>query len=107
MLINIDYKRKEPAENQKGDWLTNSQLTYDYVTFAVKQKYDRGLESQWRRIWGRLQNKFEEAIDNKVDEITLELSEIDFIKRAVRDAKYPVAIAKYVNLFEDVVEALK
>ena len=104
MLINIDYK--QPISKQGELRLSNSEITQNYIQYAVLQTYKDGLEGQLRRILGRIQRKLDEAIENKKDEIELEQAEIDFIKKSFKDIKTPVELSKYFVLLEDEVEKL-
>lgn len=102
MNININYDRKSSEDKE----VSNQELTYGYVTYATNTKYKDGLEGQKRRIWGRIQRKFDEAVDKDKSSLELETAEIDFIKDVFKDAKFPPQIAKFVVLLEDEVDAL-
>lgn len=104
--INIDYKRSAKDLEGEEKPLTNQELTEDYIIFAVRIKYREGLESQWRKTWGRVQRKLEEAVIGGNDIVELENGEYDFIKLAVRDAKFPPHLTKYVIILEDELEKL-
>ena len=108
--INVDYKTNIEGLNKqnKADGKpeitkdeAHSDLTMNYLRFAVEKKYKEGLEGQLRRVWGRIERKFEAAIENKTYKVELEEAEKDFIKKAHSEANYPVNITKYVNIFED------
>jgi hypothetical protein len=103
MKINIDYKRDKNSQ----DKATNQELTADYINFAVRSFYKEGLDSQWRRTFARIQRKLDEAIDTKADEVDFEQAELDFIQRAVKEAKYPPELSKYVVIFEDELDKIK
>ena len=75
---------------------------------AVSQKYKDGLEGQKRRIFGRIQRKIDDAIDNKKDEIELEQAEKDFLRGVFKDeVKLPPLASKYIMVLEDEINALK
>lgn len=95
MKINLDYKQKEGSE------MSNQELTFDYITFAVNQKHKDGLSGSERRMFGRIQRKFDEAVEKLTNTVDLEMSEMDFIRDAFRDAKFPPQLAKYVTVLED------
>lgn len=101
MNIDIDYGRK--LEGKEGE-ITNAELTVDYINFSVKSFYKEGLESQWRRTFARIQRKLDEALDKKAYEVNFEQGEIDFIKRAMKEAKFPAELSKYVIILEDILE---
>lgn len=103
--INLDYKRKDPKPGEEKDYLSNSELTQNYIEFAARSKYEKGLEGQLRRCFGRIQRKLDDAVDNKHDEVELEDAEIDFIV-GIFDNKVlmPTALAKYLSVLEDEVD---
>ena len=102
MQINLDYKRPEPKKGEEQ--ITNSELTVDYINYSVRTFYKDGLDSQWRRIWGRIQRKLDEALDTKVGEVNFEQAELDFLKKAVKEVKVPSELAKYFVVLEDELE---
>lgn len=99
----IEYKRKPEAIEK----LSNAGLTEDYISFAVRNHYAGGLENQWRRIWARVQRKFDTALETKNYEIEIEMGELDFILAAIKGAKFEADISKFVVVLEDTLEALK
>lgn len=103
MKINLEYKRKA----NESDKLSDPELTFDYISFAVNQKYREGLDGQMRRLWGRIQRKFDEAIDNLKGTVDLEESEKDFIRKAFDECKYPTHTAKYVAVLENEIDKFK
>ncbi len=105
MKINLDYKTKvDPANKEKV--LSNQELTFDYIAYAVNTKYEKGLEGQLRRVWGRIQRKFDDVILANGSEIELEDAEKTFIKKAFDEAKFPPQIAKYISILEEEIEKL-
>lgn len=101
MNINLNYR--EETKNQP----TNSELTLDYILYAVSQKYADGLEGQLRRICGRIQRKLDEAIEKKKNSVEFETAEIEFIKKAFNEAKFPPHLAKFVIMLEDEIDKIK
>ena len=110
MKLNIDYgtdmKQLNEARVARGkpeitEGEQNSDITFDYITYAVDKKYPEGLDGQMRRIYGRIVKKLEDAIEKKTYKVVFEEAEKDFIKKAFNEAKYPVKVAKHVNVFED------
>lgn len=101
MKINLEYGAVggEPE-------LSNSELTLNYVGFAVSQTYKDGLDGQLRRIWGRIQRKFDEAIEAKTDVIELEEAEKDFILKSFKDVKFPSGLAKFIVILEEEINML-
>lgn len=101
--INLPYQTE--AEKVKSDTkLSNSELTLDYLTYAVNQKYPNGLEGQLRRIWGRIQRTLDQAIEANDDGVVLETAEKEFILKAFKDVKFPAKIAKFVIMLEDEID---
>lgn len=106
MKINIDYRRKIPADfNDKVT--SNSEITFSYIEYAVSSKHEKGLDSTLRRIWGRIQRKMEAAIEAQADDVELDAAEFDFIRKSVEDTKYPPAYSKYILILEDEIERVK
>lgn len=99
MKVNFDYNFKDTKESPQ-------EITLSLITSAVSQKYEKGLEGQKRRIFGRIQRKLEEAIESKAEEIELEEAEKDFLRSAYKDAKYPAVWSKNIIEFEDEMEKL-
>lgn len=98
--VNLDYNR--PAKKEGDDtYLTPIALTSNYIDFAVSQQYPDGLQGQQRRIYGRIQRKMDDAIDNSLDEVELESAEVDFIREAFKAAKFNSFLAKFVTVLED------
>lgn len=101
--LNLDYGRK-PKEVEE---LANRNLTEDYISFGVRQIYKDGLDNQFRRTWGRIQRKLDAALEAKKNFIELEHAELDFIKRGIKDAKYPPDLSKYIIVLEDAMDKIK
>lgn len=97
MNINIDYGRKE----EDVIAVPNAELTQDYIAYAVSTAHKEGLEGQQRRIWGRIQRKFDTAIITKAYDVELEQAELDFIRSSFKEAKFTPALAKYVVILEE------
>lgn len=100
--INLDYKRS--AEDIKK--ISNSNITLDYLTYAVSQTFSNGLDGQKRRTWGRIQRKLDEAIDNNSETIELEEAEVYFLKTIFKDITFIPHLAKFVVILEDELEKL-
>lgn len=95
--IKVNYKRKPDQVTQASD----IQLSVDYICYAVSNVYKGGLESQWRRLWARVQRKLDDASDKNNGKISLEEGEYDFVKRALTEARFEPLLSKYVVLLED------
>lgn len=104
MKINLDYGVRYDPSVKETDKTTAQELTYDYISHAVNSVYKDGLDGQSRRIWGRIQRKFESSIDEKKDGVELENAEKDFIRNAFNKAKYPPQTAKFVSVLEGEIE---
>lgn len=103
-ILHLDLPYKLPADSKEDI----NELTATYVQSAINLKYPQGLEGQVRRLWGRVQRKIDSALEEKKNEVELEDSEFDFIKKAVLDEtiKFPAHIAKYINVLEEELEKL-
>ena len=106
MKIKLEYGIKSGNINKDtGKEYTPQELTYDYVSYAVNKKYPE-MEGQIRRIWGRIQNKFDKAIEANDEEIELDETQSDFVKKCFREAKFNPSLAKYINVLEDEIDKL-
>lgn len=102
MKVKLDYKIIEAAKNNPDTDIPSPQgLTLEYITQAVLQKHKDGLDGSLRRMWGRIQRKFDAAIDGDLESIELDQNEADFIKRCFDEAKYSAIIARYIQVLED------
>jgi len=95
LTLNLDYKLKEVTEEKKVE------LTISYLEAAINSVYREGLEGQMRRLYGRIQRKFDEVIDGKLTTIELEDTEFDFLNKGFETAKYSPHVAKYVDVLEE------
>lgn len=99
--LNLEYKLTLSDKELKDKNKVFSEITVSYISSSVEMKYKDGLEGQLRRLWGRIQRKMDEAIENKTYSIELENAEKDFIKNSFKEAKFPAALAKHITFFED------
>ena len=100
--VKIDYPVKPNKDGTKPAVVLKPQeRTLDFFAFAVGQKYKEGLESQFRRVWARIEGKFDKAIDEDLETIDLEDGEKDFLKGAFRDCKFPYSYARFTTILED------
>lgn len=105
MNIDLNYPIKEVEGKTR---LSNSELTLDYIGYAVSKKYPSGISGQLMRIWGRIQNKFDVAIENKVVVIDLEDAEIEFIKKIMsEEVGFPSHLAKCILVLDAEIDSLK
>lgn len=100
--INVDYRRKE--EDVKA--VSNQVLTIDYIEHAFKSIYKEGVEGQKRRIIGRIQRKFDDALEKKNNVVELETSEFESVHKAIKDAQFPPVLSKYVISLEDYLDEI-
>ena len=99
MNFNINYSKNKDSKE------TNTESTVNMFIYAVNQKYAAGLEGQLRRVWGRILRKFDEALNDKTDNIELEETEKDFLFQAFAEAKTPPAWSALVMVLEDAIDA--
>lgn len=116
LRLNLEYKRDELTQAQKDQLiaqgqkiLTDSDLTVDYIGFAVNSVYPGGFDSGGqRRTYGRLQRKLDAALDAKVDEVEITPDELDFLKKIFNsNPKFSPGLSKYVMVLEDHIADLK
>jgi hypothetical protein len=101
MNLNIDIDYKRTAEEIEQSGLNNKELTENYLNWAVSSFYKDGLEGQKRRIWGRIQRKIDDAVEGN-GKVELETAEKEFLVEAMKGAKFPAGISKFVMILEDV-----
>jgi len=102
--LNIDYKFPVEEKSTKKDIENaNAELTRDYIAFAITSSYAKGLSSQFRRLYVKIQSKIDTALNTKDYVIELEDGEFNFIKEAFSsdDCKVNATIAKYFVVLED------
>lgn len=111
MKLNLNYKFKQQTDSQGKviNEITSQQLTYNYISYAVNVMHKDGLTRSISRIWGRIQDKFEDAMENKADEVELDIAEKEFIVKSFKDAedKFPAQDSRYINVLEDEIDKLK
>lgn len=87
---------------------TPAETTLAFLMIAVNSKYEKGLDSGYKRIYARMQNKLEEAIEKGSKSIELEQAEYDLLKNAVKEAKVPAQfVSNFVRLEDAIEEAEK
>jgi hypothetical protein len=108
--FNLDVNYELSKENAEGKAYTpeelsegNAQLTNNYIETAVITVNRDGLDSQFRRLWVKIQSKIQTALNTGEYEIEFEDGEFNFIKDAVINAKFNATIAKYVVALEDAI----
>lgn len=106
--LNVDFKLD--AKKEDGTDYTevevrkaNAELANNYIETAVLMANRDGLDSQFRRIWVKINLKIQTALNTGDYEVEFEQGEFDFIKRAVTEAKFSPTIAKYVVALEDAI----
>lgn len=108
--FNLDVDYKLNAENAEGKKYTpeeisqgNAELTNNYIETATLLAHKDGLDSQFRRLWVKIQSKIQMALNTKDYVVEFEDGEFDFIKRSLENAKFNPTIAKYVVALEDAI----
>lgn len=102
LRVLLDYKI--PETKNGDDVKRGTELTAEYINFAVGNAHQQGLEGQQRRIYGRVQRKMDQAIEDGSEEIELEKAECDLLRKAFESCKVPAAVAKYFVVLEDAIE---
>ena len=72
----------------------------------VNSAHKDGVDGHYRRMWGRIQRKFEEAVEKNQESVELDGSEVDLLKNAIREGKIPTIYAKFSVILEDEIEKL-
>lgn len=109
LKINIDYKRKDPVtEEEKKAFLPDAELTLSYIQYGARKKYPDGIKGTELKVFSRIQNKVEDAIDEKNSSVEFEKAEVDFLKSIFYkdDIAYPTDIAKYIVRLLDEMDKL-
>lgn len=108
-----DFKNKP---NEKGEIELNQETLYNLALFAINDSHSEEkntpqgvqristLQGQQGRIWGRIQRKLEDSIDKKTKTLELETAEVEFLKKAFENAKFPIAWFKLSILVEDALD---
>lgn len=108
-----DFKNKA---NEKGEVESNQETFYNLALYAVNDTYSEEKNTQQGtqristlsgsqgRVWGRIQRKIEEAMDKESKTIALETAEVEFLKKAFENAKFPIAWFKWSILVEDALD---
>lgn len=104
LKINLAYKIKLAPDEKP---VSNQEVTQNYLFIAVTSKYPNGLDGTYRRMFGKIMSKMDDAITSGAEEIDIESSELDLIKNAMRDSKFPAPMAYNANLLEDTIEQIK
>lgn len=111
--INIPYNRKNAEVKEGEKVLSNSELTDNYINFAIRAKYPKGANGLELRAVGRIQDKLVDAIDNNDDYVVFDDSEVEILKDVLvkKEIDFPTEIArhvvKFLDAFEDALEKEK
>lgn len=95
--VNLKYNSKDESTGAQ-------QTTANFIIGAVHSKNEKGLDGDHRRIFGRIQDKLDDAIDNKLEYIDLERAEYDLIVRALKEARLPAIMSSNLVILEDELE---
>lgn len=92
--FNLGLSEKENPEKQ-----SEQEIIYNWVLYAVSKKHEKGLKGQLLRVFGRIQRKFENAIDEQLDSIEFEEVEKDLIKKSFSDeVAFPTYASKIISV---------
>lgn len=103
LILDLPYP-KDPAPEGKEEQ-SNIDITKQMIGYGINNTYTKGLQGQLRRIWGRLQRKIDEAVDQGVESIEVTKSELELINK-VLDVSVPWNWAKLWAVLEDHVTSL-
>lgn len=108
MKINLNYRQPEPKEGHKNS--TDSELTLEYINYAVSYVYPivqgpqglvGGLEGQLRRKYGRIQTLLNDAVDEKKEEVSLTEDQLKFLYDVFEKAQFAAPISRFVIVLEE------
>lgn len=100
--VKLDYyKGKRKSEDPK-----EQSLTANYIQFAVDSKHKDGLKLRDRKIYSRIQDKLDEAVEQDLSIVVFEQAEIDFLKDAFKDSKFPAILSRQTVMLETAIEQL-
>ena len=103
LTVNLDYFQGRPVDEgeRSPQWLTNY-----YIGYAVDAKYKDGMRPRDRRMYARLQDNLDDAIKHNADTIEIERAELELVKDAFRDCKFPAQLSRFVVVLENEIERL-
>jgi len=102
LKLNLDYKLN-PPDGKKVTDKDNAEVSKGYIEYAVSAFHREGLDSQFRRVYAKIQQKIDSAIEDEKYEIDLDQGEFNLIKLAFDSdkVKFQASLAKYVLVLED------
>lgn len=98
LKINLPYNIPNAKESPQ-------ESTVNLIITGVNSKNPNGLQGTNRRVFARIQFKFDEAIEKKLDTVDLEVAEFELVKQSVKEGTYPAVLSKYVSLLENEIDA--
>jgi hypothetical protein len=102
--LNLDYKLKfEEGKEPENIDKEYSELSRGYIDFAVSASNASGLSGHDRRVFGRIQNLIDKAIEDKSYVIELDDKDHFFLKNCFMSekTKFNATLSRYVILLED------
>lgn len=104
--IKPEYKFKDQPKGADGKEVEDRQITFNYLSIAINNKYPQGLPKEQRRTWARVQTKMEAAVDESVDFVLLETDEKDLIQETFKEAIFEANSSRLVTILEKEINAL-
>lgn len=107
LKLDFDFRL---SEKQNPEKIEPQQIVYNWITYAIGQKHKEGLQGGMLRTWGRLQRKFDKAVEDKDTSVELESAELDLIRKAFNDGekvKFPIDAARVVMVIQEEIDNLK
>lgn len=102
-IVNLDYHQGRAVDDNQP---SNQALTFNYVNYAVEAKHKDGLRPRDRRLYARLQDKLDAAIQDRSQTIEIEKAEVDFLKDCFKDCRFPPQLSRFVVLLEEEIDGL-
>lgn len=112
-IPDFHIKEQKDAEGNAIEAKSSQELVLDILHFAVndtntKDNGQKGKESTLTgtqgRMWGRIQRKFDDAIEEKAMDVPMESGEVDFLKKSMDGAAFPTAWFRWTSLIQDELE---
>lgn len=103
-MIKIPDFKLKAVKNEQGEMVepvSNQQVFFNVLDKAVGGKYEKGIADGDRRVWGKIQRKFDEVIDQKLEEVDLNEMEVTWLKTAFSGTNFPKEWANFSVLVED------
>lgn len=97
MKINIDFLRTPEQVKQAS----NQFIVRDYIEAAFNQLYKEGLKGQLERQVSRILRKLDDAVDQNLEEVDFDQTEMDLMSDALEKSTFPVGLTRYSTILKE------